>query len=588
MALGKSRRSSYLILGGAILLFFLAGLLCTTWLFSPGQQPASLATPTLTFATVTPGGPPPGGVQPIATSAADSPPVPCGPLPAGWTAYTIRSGDTLSQLAEQARVSQAQILAVNCLDSPELLAGMTLYLPPLPTPTPCSIVPPSGWSLYTVQGGDTLSALAAARNISMEEVKRRNCLASADILEGQQFYLPLLPTPTPCVTAPPPNWGLYTVQSGDTLFSLALTHSVTADQVKQVNCLPGEAIQVGQQLYLPLLPTPTPIPLPPPTLPPAALSAITPPSAEVAVGGSPSQPGTGLSTTGQVPPAEAGSSTSEEQSQAGADTTPGGEQPLPPGIIGPPLLPELRFQPGQPYGGFEPCSDTASEPRLQILGENEVQLGERAYFFVCDFTDEPDSASITWPNGQIQPVELQETLPNPTLQKGNAQAIIDWPVLPFYPTDNYTLTVTGTLGTRKELPFTVVFPSMASIDEHILVIPSAGPLGTTFQVYYVGFTLNSTATLTIYGKSDSTFTLNGADPVLLRGVVEDPVYINQPFLDPPEKYIDKGWGLALLYLAKTEPPGLYFIQDDERKGENPANLLCLWKNSIHDCEAAIN
>ncbi|MBI1881627.1 MAG: LysM peptidoglycan-binding domain-containing protein, partial [Chloroflexi bacterium] len=177
MNFGKNGRVIYLVLSGVILLVFVVGLLCGGWLFSRWQQPAGLVT-TVAFATVTPGGPSLTAEQPLSTPTGSTA-APCSP-PAGWTLYTIQPSDTLSQLAEQAGVSQAQVLAVNCLASPEIVAGATLYLPSPPTPTPCTIVPPLGWGLYTAQPGDSLSALAAARNITIEEVERRNCLASPD------------------------------------------------------------------------------------------------------------------------------------------------------------------------------------------------------------------------------------------------------------------------------------------------------------------------------------------------------------------------------------------------------------------------
>lgn len=65
------------------------------------------------------------------------------------------------------------------------------------------------------------------------------------------------PTPIPC-PSPPAGWGIYTVQTGDTLSNLVVGRGTTTDQARQVNCLTSSELVVGQQLYLPLLPTPTP------------------------------------------------------------------------------------------------------------------------------------------------------------------------------------------------------------------------------------------------------------------------------------------------------------------------------------------
>ena len=66
------------------------------------------------------------------------------------------------------------------------------------------------------------------------------------------------PTLPPSALACPPaaGWGAYSVQSGDTLFSLAGAHNLTVDKLQVANCLQGDLIQVGQILFLPL---PTPV-----------------------------------------------------------------------------------------------------------------------------------------------------------------------------------------------------------------------------------------------------------------------------------------------------------------------------------------
>jgi LysM repeat protein len=74
----------------------------------------------------------------------------------------------------------------------------------LTTVTGCVPAPPSGWTVYTIQAGDTLSAISAARRVSLEEVIRANCITNTRlIVAGQQLYLPSGPDPvrlTPVTT----------------------------------------------------------------------------------------------------------------------------------------------------------------------------------------------------------------------------------------------------------------------------------------------------------------------------------------------------------------------------------------------------
>jgi len=50
--------------------------------------------------------------------------------PAGWVAYTVQTGDTLGALAENTGLTQAALVAANCLtDAYTILVGQVLYVP---------------------------------------------------------------------------------------------------------------------------------------------------------------------------------------------------------------------------------------------------------------------------------------------------------------------------------------------------------------------------------------------------------------------------------------------------------------------------
>ncbi|KAA3654353.1 MAG: LysM peptidoglycan-binding domain-containing protein, partial [Chloroflexi bacterium] len=69
------------------------------------------------------------------------------------------------------------------------------------------------------------------------------------------------PTP-PTLCNPPLFWVIYTVQPGDTIFTLAQRTGTTASILKISNCLNSDSVSVGDRLYLPQPPPPT-IPNPP-------------------------------------------------------------------------------------------------------------------------------------------------------------------------------------------------------------------------------------------------------------------------------------------------------------------------------------
>ncbi len=165
----------------------------------------------------------PTQARPVIVTITATPPC---PIPANWEEYIIQAGDKLSKLAEGRGISVQDLKTANCLkiDIDSLLAGTTLYLPPLPTPTSTITVtltrtlrptftlfptltscsPPSNWVRYVVQAGDTLFKLSNAVGISDWHVlMAANCLPNDNLATGQILYLPRLPARTPTLTSTP-------------------------------------------------------------------------------------------------------------------------------------------------------------------------------------------------------------------------------------------------------------------------------------------------------------------------------------------------------------------------------------------------
>jgi LysM repeat protein len=126
---------------------------------------------------------------------------------------------------------------------------------PEPSNTPEVILerctPPEDWIPYTVRYGDTLFFLTRRAGVDLDTVREANCLTSDELYSGNILYLPTAPAqPTPGC-GPPLNWVIYTVQPGDTLYSLATRNGVLVSDVVFANCLPSVSISAGMRLYLP-------------------------------------------------------------------------------------------------------------------------------------------------------------------------------------------------------------------------------------------------------------------------------------------------------------------------------------------------
>jgi LysM repeat protein len=130
---------------------------------------------------------------------------------------------------------------------------------PTQTTSPLYCPVPSGWVAYTVRTGDTVEGLALRYKITTTAITRANCQITGNLLPGMVIYLPSLPTRTPVACGAPRYWVIYIVQKGDTLFHLGQIYGIPYSQIQRANCLVNFNIQVGQLLYVPpwtpILPT---------------------------------------------------------------------------------------------------------------------------------------------------------------------------------------------------------------------------------------------------------------------------------------------------------------------------------------------
>lgn len=129
------------------------------------------------------------------------------------------------------------------------------------------------------------------------------------------------PTPTPaCIPQPPARWRQHQVQPSDDLVSLAEARGASVERVREVNCLPNDAVITGDMLYLPPVSSPRPTATPSEgegsELPPPTAMRMTPTVTPVA---------TDDGGAGQEPTAEPTATT--EEAEATSTPEPGTPEP---------------------------------------------------------------------------------------------------------------------------------------------------------------------------------------------------------------------------------------------------------------------
>ncbi|NPA93389.1 MAG: LysM peptidoglycan-binding domain-containing protein [Chloroflexi bacterium] len=132
-----------------------------------------------------------------------------------------------------------------------------------------------------------MDTLAVTYHTTVAQLQEGNCLPTTSLLVGTTLYVPPLPTnqPTATLTAtpncgPPPGWVVHIVQPKENLFRISLAYRVSLNTLREVNCLTGNLIYVGQRLWVPNVPTSTPLasptPQPAPTATPSPTATPTP------------------------------------------------------------------------------------------------------------------------------------------------------------------------------------------------------------------------------------------------------------------------------------------------------------------------
>ncbi len=165
--------------------------------------------------------------------------------------YIVQPGDTLFSIARRYDISVQQLATANGLAwNSWLYIGQRLTIPDQANGHASD--PGHNDKVYVVQRGDTLTSIAMRLGVQLRDLAAANNLyIHGWVYEGQVLILPGETRSTsPNKEAGTPK-GTYTVQRGDTLFSIARRHNTSVAALRAVNGLVSNLIYVGQVLTLP-------------------------------------------------------------------------------------------------------------------------------------------------------------------------------------------------------------------------------------------------------------------------------------------------------------------------------------------------
>ncbi|MBD8026477.1 LysM peptidoglycan-binding domain-containing protein [Ureibacillus sp. Re31] len=172
--------------------------------------------------------------------------------------HTVKSGDTLSQIAVQNSITVNEIMSLNNLRSSLIFPGQVLKLSNETTAKSKSNATSS--TTYTIQKGDSLYKIAKTYKVTVNDLLKWNpsiknesfiSIGQKLVINGSKGTVSTTSPSKPASTTPNAN-STYIVKQGDSLSKIAATHGISLSKLLSYNPQIAKAsyIYVGQKINL--------------------------------------------------------------------------------------------------------------------------------------------------------------------------------------------------------------------------------------------------------------------------------------------------------------------------------------------------
>ncbi|WP_375321308.1 LysM peptidoglycan-binding domain-containing protein [Aliivibrio logei] len=166
------------------------------------------------------------------------------------TTHKVRSGESLSRIAQKYGTTTAKLKSTNKLKSTSLAVGQVLKIP---SNKPVYVAPKASMQkakssvrqsrktiTHTVRSGEYLGKIASKYKVSTSSIRSLNRLKSDTLFVGQKLKV--------SIVAPIQK---HTVKRGEFLGKIATKYGVTVSSIRTANKLRSDKLAVGQVLIIP-------------------------------------------------------------------------------------------------------------------------------------------------------------------------------------------------------------------------------------------------------------------------------------------------------------------------------------------------
>lgn len=159
--------------------------------------------------------------------------------------HTVQKGDTIYSLARRYGLSEDELRQLNGLSSNRIEIGAQLIVSSIDENKDTTADPTEG-TYYVVQNGDTLSSIAHRFGLTVAQLKALNGLSSDFLQVGMRLVL--VGTPSTPSQSDSDSSATYVVQPGDSLYKIALVYGLSVGQLMEMNGLTSDYLDVGDRL----------------------------------------------------------------------------------------------------------------------------------------------------------------------------------------------------------------------------------------------------------------------------------------------------------------------------------------------------
>lgn len=161
----------------------------------------------------------------------------------GENIYIVKAGDNLYQIANKFNTTVLKIKELNNLGNNALTIGQELIIPKEET----TELPSSNenFIIYTVKSGDSLYSIARNYGTTINVLKDVNNLTSDTLSNGQVLKIPSKSDENI------KNYINYTVKPGDSLYKIAGLYETSVNEIKNINGLVNNNLEINQVLKIP-------------------------------------------------------------------------------------------------------------------------------------------------------------------------------------------------------------------------------------------------------------------------------------------------------------------------------------------------